>query len=234
MTSAGAVSIIAGAAGPGFANGIGPAAQFNTPSGIAVDLAGNLYIADTGNNAIRYIDMTTGSVSTFAGRPLVAPGHNDGAKTTAATFNAPEGVTVDAAGWVFVADTGNSHIRTIRSGTVFHTTLYPEGFSNYAGLKDGRDGTPGEVLFDHPSSIVLAEDGHLYVADTGNAVIRRIDNGNDVTTLPIEALTGNPDSPGNNNNNNNNSGGGGGAPGWCFAAALAALLASRKLSSRRR
>ncbi|MDR2673561.1 MAG: hypothetical protein LBC18_01495 [Opitutaceae bacterium] len=230
IDDAGAVAIIAGAAVPGFANGIGPAAQFNTPSGIAVYAAGNLSIADTGNNAIRYIDMTTGSVSTFAGRPLVAPGHNDGAKTAAATFNAPQGVAVDAGGRVFVADTGNSHIRTIHSGTVFHTALYPEGFSNYAGFKDGRDSDPGDVLFDHPSAIVVAEDGHLYVADTGNAAIRRIDNGNDVTTLPVEALTGNPDSPGTGGSGGG--GGGGGAPGWCFIAALAALLATRAFIGR--
>ncbi|OAM90794.1 IPT/TIG domain-containing protein [Termitidicoccus mucosus] len=232
ITADSAVSIIAGAAVPGFANGSGPAAQFNTPSGIAVDVAGNLYVADTGNNAIRYIDMTTGSVSTFAGRPLVAPGHNDGAKTTTATFNAPEGVAVDAGGWVFVADTGNSHIRTIRSGTVFHTALYPEGFSNYAGFKDGRDSNPGDVLFDHPSSIVVAEDGYLYVADTGNAAIRRIDNGSDVTTLSIEPLTGNSDSPGNGTGGGSG-GGGGGAPGWWFIAALAALITTRAFVCRR-
>ncbi|MDR1010347.1 MAG: hypothetical protein LBM04_04335, partial [Opitutaceae bacterium] len=75
----------------------------------------------------------------------MAPGANDGAKTTAATFNAPEGVTVDTNGHVFVADTGNSHIRSIYSGSVFHTVLSPASFQSYAGFKDGLS---GDVLFD--------------------------------------------------------------------------------------
>ncbi len=224
ITAGGAVSTIAGAGVPGFANGIGPAAQFRSPSGIAVDVAGNLYIADTGNHAIRFIDMSTGSVSLFAGGTTA--GTADGTRS-AARFNAPEGVTVDADGRVFVADTGNSHIRSIYSGSVFHSVLPPAGFLNYAGFKDGLS---GGVLFDRPASIVVAEDGLLYVADTGNAAIRRVDRGDEVATLPLEVLTGNSDPA----DNNNNSGGGGGAPGWWFAAALAVLLAFRALSDKRR
>ncbi len=218
----GKVSIIAGAGVAGFANGIGPAAQFRSPSGIAVDIAGNLYIADTGNHVIRYINMTTGSVSTFAGGTTSG---NANGTVAAARFKSPEGVAVDADGDVFVADTGNSLIREIHSGTVATIAGQTPGIAGF------KDGTGTNAWFDSPRALVVAEDGSLYVADTGNAVIRRITAGDEVTTLPVEVLTGNSGSSGNGGSN---SSGGGGASSLWFAAALAALLASRAFAGRRR
>jgi sugar lactone lactonase YvrE len=223
LTATGSLATIAGSGLPGFANGTGAAAQFRSPSGVAVDIAGNLYIADTGNHAIRYIAASTGGVSTLAGQPG-APGSDDGAASIA-KFRSPEGVAVDASGDVFVADTGNSLIREIHSGSV----------STIAGGAPGFvDATGAAAKFNTPAALVLAEDNNLYVADTGNRAIRRVTPANVVTTL---LLPGTP-APGTGNNNNNSGGGGGGggggAPTWWLAAALAALLARRKLAGTRR
>ncbi|HEY0943949.1 MAG TPA: hypothetical protein VGD81_01735, partial [Opitutaceae bacterium] len=136
---------------------------------------------------------------------------------------------------VFVADTGNSLIREISGGTVRTLAGQRPGIAGF------KDGTGTAAWFDRPTAIVVAEGGDLYVADTGNAVIRRITSADEVTTLPVEALTGNPDpssNPGSGGGSSGggpakNEGGGGGAPGWWFVAAFAALLATRAFASRR-
>ncbi len=242
ITAGGSVSIIAGAAVPGFANGVGPGAQFNTPSGIAVDLVGNLYVADTGNHVIRYIDMTSGSVSTLAGQPGV-PGTGDGpvVKTgtrNPAALNSPEGVAVDnTTGRVYVADTGNHRIRVIRSGSVFSVAGQ---FPGIAGFKDdiqSENLTVSDGWLDSPSAITAGGTRTFYIADTGNAVIRRYsviatgtDTTGEITTLPVNALTGDSGTSGPGGGSGGSSGGsGGGAPGWYFAVALAALLVTRAL-----
>src|SRR5690606_6133489 len=110
----GRVSTVAGGE-RGFADGAGTAARFDSPSGLAIDAAGILYVADTGNNAIRRI-APGGIVSTLAGDGVA--GYRDGPAPTA-RFNGPIGVAVDAAGRVVVADTYNDRIRAIgRDGLV--------------------------------------------------------------------------------------------------------------------
>jgi sugar lactone lactonase YvrE len=217
LTPTGSLTIIAGNGTPGFANGGGTGAQFRSPSGIAVDIAGNLYIADTGNHAIRHITMSTGSVSTLAGQPG-APGSADGASGVA-KFRSPQGVAVDANGDVFVADTGNSLIREIRSGSV----------STIAGGAPGFvDATGAAAKFNAPVALVLAGDSNLYVADTGNRAIRRVTPANAVTTLhlPGTPLPGTIDDNTTTGGSSSSSGdGGGGASSWCFIASLTMLLA---------
>jgi hypothetical protein len=109
--------------------------------------------------------------------------------------------------------------------------LSPASFQSYAGFKDGLS---GDVLFDHPTSIIVAGDGHLYVADTGNAAIRRVDRGDNAATLPIMAIAGagTPPPDGGQSGSGDGGSGGGGAPAWCYLAALAALLSSRFLSRK--
>jgi sugar lactone lactonase YvrE len=171
----GQVSTFAGASA-GFADGPGAAAAFDTPSALATDRLGNLYVADTGNNAIRKV-APDGSVSTLAGGG--EPGYLDGAGR-AARFNGPVGVAVDRDGIVYVADTYNDRIRRIaRDGTV--TTVAG------SGAPGSLDGPGPAAAFDTPSAIVVDRHGVLFVADTGNDAIRRIDKDGAVTTLAAPA-----------------------------------------------
>ena len=111
ISSTGVVSTLAGSGSKGSNNGTGTAASFNQPSGVAVDKAGNVYVADAGNNQIRKISPA-GVVTTLAGSNLGAAGSANG-PGYAATFNYPAGVVVDAAGNVYVADSNNGMIRKI-------------------------------------------------------------------------------------------------------------------------
>lgn len=160
ITPAGVVSTLAGF-GQGFADGIGAAAKFVQPRGVATDTAGNVYVADTGNCKIRKI-TPSGEVSTLAGSTA---GFADGTGATA-QFNQPFGLTTDAAGNVYVADTFNNKIRKIT----------PEGLvSTLAGSSAGfADGTEAMAKFDFPASVATDAAGNVYVADTHNHKIRKI------------------------------------------------------------
>ncbi len=156
----------------GFTDGPAAAASFDTPSALAIDRLGNVYVADTGNNAIRKV-APDGSVGTLAGGG--EPGWLDGAGR-AARFNGPVGVAVDRQGNVYVADTYNDRIRRIgRDGTV--TTVAG------SGTPGNLDGPGMAAQFDTPGAIAVDKEGVLFVADTGNDAIRRIDKTGAVTTL---------------------------------------------------
>ncbi|WP_229210490.1 gluconolaconase [Duganella sp. CF517] len=173
----GVSTTFAGAA-EGYAEGLGQAASFNTPSGLAIDGAGNLYVADTGNNAIRKI-TPDGKVSTLAGDGLA--GDKDG-RGAAARFNGPIGVAVDDGGVVYVSDTYNDRIRRITpQGDV--TTIAGGGRAGKA------DGPAAQALFDLPTGLAVAANGDLYIADTGNHAIRKLDKLGVVTTV-AEAVDG--------------------------------------------
>ncbi|MCW1984204.1 sugar lactone lactonase YvrE [Xanthomonas arboricola] len=156
----------------GFADGIGAAAAFNTPSGIAFDMAGNLYIADTGNHAIRK-RTPQGVVTTLAGDG--SAGFRDGAAAQA-RFNGPIGVAVDAQGRVYVADTYNDRIRVIA----------PDGqVSTLAGgaLPGMADGVGDQARLDTPTDLKVDAHGVVWVADMRNDAIRRIAPDGSVSTL---------------------------------------------------
>jgi hypothetical protein len=223
ITAAGEVSIVAGGTMSGTANGALLASEFNAPASVAVDVSGSyVYVADTGNHLIRLIDLSGGLVSTLAGTGTA--GADDGDALTEASFNGPGDLVVDESGDIYVADTGNSRIRVITGGTV--VTLAGDA----AGLRDG----PGaNAWFRNPAAITL-KDGVLYVADTGNGVIRRIaaDEAATVTTLemfgpPPPAAVEQDVSPHGFSDN-----GGGGAPTAWFLTALFALAALRLLRRR--
>ena len=155
----------------GLADGQGSAAKFNTPSGIALDTQGNLYVADTGNHAIRKIS-TQGLVSTLAGNG--SPGFADG-NGAQVRFNGPMGVAVGADGRVYVADTWNDRIRVIATdGTV--TTLA-------GGAQPGWEDGPGaQARFDTPTDLKFDGHGNLWVADLQNNALRSIDGNGMVST----------------------------------------------------
>jgi sugar lactone lactonase YvrE len=175
MTSDGGVTTLAGSAGqPGSADGAGGAAQFNNPMGLALDNAGNFYVADTYNSTIRIV-ASSGAVTTLAGA-VGQPGHADGTGG-AARFDDPSGLAVDEAGNIYVADTGNSTIRKMTSGGVV-TTL-----AGSAGQIGSADGTGGAARFSFPNGVAADSAGNLYVADSGNHTIRQVTSDGVVTTL---------------------------------------------------
>ena len=175
ITTAGVVSTFAGSPGViGSANGTGSAAQFNNPSGVAVDSAGNVFVADTNNQTIRKI-TSAGVVTTFAGSPG-AVGSADGTGG-AARFNSPNGVAADSAGNVFVADTSNQTIRKITPAGVVST------FAGSPGVVGSANGTGAAARFSSPYGVAVDSAGNVYVADSGNATIRKITPAAVVSTL---------------------------------------------------
>lgn len=146
--------------------------SFYSPAGVAVDAAGNIYVADYGNNLIRKISAA-GLVSTLAGNGtqglINAPG-------LLASFNQPTGIAVDAAGNVYVGDAGNDRIRKITSAGIVSTLAG----SDSTGYADGADST---ASFFHPEGIALDAAGNVYVADAGNNLIRKVGTNRTVSTF---------------------------------------------------
>lgn len=175
ITPDGTVTTMAGnATAIGYRDGLGRAASFNVPRGIAVDALGIVYVADAGNHVIRKIGRS-GLVTTLAGNPALA-GSEDGAGDRA-TFDYPDGVAVDSRGTVYVADANTSTIRRISAaGDV--TTL--AGNAHDSGY---RDGSGPLARFNQPEGLAIDDDGNLYIADTFNRVIRKLTAAGEVTTL---------------------------------------------------
>jgi hypothetical protein len=152
---------------PGAADGTGTNAMFNAPMGVAVDGAGNLFVADTGNATIRKV-TPAGVVTTVAGAPGVT-GFADGPGESA-LFNFPSSVAVDDAGGVYVADTYNAALRKL---TLAGTNWVVTTVAGINGTYGGADGNGRAAQFYYPSGVAVDGDGFLYVADTYNNVIRQ-------------------------------------------------------------
>ena len=165
----------------GFADGDRNAARFDAPSALAIDRQGALYVADTGNHAIRRI-ARDGVVTTLAGDGV--PGDADGSD---ARFNGPVGIAIDPHGRVIVADTYNDRIRAIGGDGVVSTIAG----GTIAGYQDGP---AAQALFDTPCGVAVDAAGNIYVADTGNGAIRKIDPAGAVTTI-LQDLEGTPVRP---------------------------------------
>ena len=178
VTPAGVVTTLAGLAGSfGSADGTGSAAQFNGLTGVAVDSAGNVYVADTDNFTIRKV-TSAGVATTLAGLAHFS-GSADGTGI-AAEFAYPLGVAVDSAGNVYVADTGNF---TIRKVTPVGTNWVVTTLVGLAGVNGSTDGTGNSARFDGPYGVAVDRAGNVYVADTGNDTIRKVTSAGVVTTL---------------------------------------------------
>src|SRR5215203_6539094 len=150
--------------GPGIEDGTAAAARFKSAGAMAVDSSGNIYVADTGNHTIRVVSPS-GEVTTLAGVAETS-GSNEG-RGAQALFNAPNGIYVNAAGTVWVADTGNHTIRKISGG-------YASTFVGSPGDFGWVDETGTLARFRSPRGITGDPAGNLYVADTLNHSIRKI------------------------------------------------------------
>ncbi|MGA2119260.1 MAG: hypothetical protein ABSH56_31470 [Bryobacteraceae bacterium] len=176
--------LTAAAAGAGFSAGYGgdggPAAEakLNQPSTCAVDVSGNLFIADTGNNAIREV-TTDGQIHTVAGIGTAGNSGDEG-PATAATLNAPSGVAVDAYGDVYIADTGNDRLRMITADGILHT-IAGQGTAGFGG--DG--GSALAALLNAPAGLSLDSSGNVYFADRGNNRVRMLIPGTPVTAVSL-------------------------------------------------
>ena len=170
ITPAGIVSTVAGSGVYGFADGDGIAAKFYSPKGVAVDGSGNIYVADDINHRIRKISPT-GIVTTLAG----STSSNTDGDVSVAKFNRPMGITVDASGNIYVADTGNHRIRKITSaGEV----------STLAGSTGGfGEGVGSDARFSEPTGVALDASGNIFVADVKNERIRKVTPSGAVTTF---------------------------------------------------
>jgi sugar lactone lactonase YvrE len=182
VTPAGLTSTIAGSGALGYLNGPASTAQFYSPAGIVVDAQGNVYVSDFGNNMIRKI-TPAGVVSNYAGTGV--PGYRNGAADTShlqsktdslAQFNNPQGLAIDAAGNIYVADRGNNVVRKIMTNG---RTVTMAG-SKTAGYIDATGAT---ALFHGPTGVAVDINGNLYVADQGNSAIRKITPAKVVTTV---------------------------------------------------
>lgn len=174
ITASGVVTTFAGSAGQmGASDGTATTARFAAPSALAIDTAGTLYIADTGNNTVRKIS-SSGTVSTLAGT-AGERGSTDGTGASA-RFDHPMGIAVDSTGVVYVSDSNNHTVRKIATAGAV-TTL-----AGTADLVGSTDGTGAAARFYFPGALAVDALFNLYVADQ-NRVIRKITSSGVVTTF---------------------------------------------------
>jgi uncharacterized protein (TIGR03437 family) len=180
FSPAGGLTVVAGNGIQGFSGDGGSAtnASLNGPTGIAVDSAGNLYIADTSNNRIRKV--SGGIITTVAGG---GTGLGDGGPATHASLLQPEGVAVDAAGTLYIADLLDERIRKVSSGTI--TTVAGNGVQGFGG--DGGPATAASLYY--PQCVVVDPAGNLYISDVGNHRIRKVSGGT-ITTFAGNGMLG--------------------------------------------
>jgi len=181
--SNGVITLVAGNSRAGFSGdgGLAVNAQLNTPQGIAVDSAGNIYIADSANNRVRIV--SGGIINTFAGNGSFSQGggpgqNNDGGPATNALLHIPMGVAVDKSGNVYIADTANNSIREVTTDGIINT-ITGDTYPGYNG--DAGNAAGGEV--NHPSDVAVDSSGNIYISDTNNARIRQITTAGIINTF---------------------------------------------------
>ena len=170
--------------------GIAISAELDLPEGIAVDGHGNLFIADTGNNLIREVNLSSGLITTIAGNGTTGYTEISGAPPTADELNHPTGVALDDLGNLFIADTGNNVIRKIApapggfasGGTM---TTFAGDYNNGIGGYSGEGGLATKAKLNGPQGIAIDSDGNVFIADSDNNRIRE-----------VVALAGTPTAPG--------------------------------------
>lgn len=177
LDSSGTLTRVAGNSRAGFSGDGGAAlnAQLNAPSGLAVDAAGDIFIADTGNNRVREV-TPDGVMHTVAGngQPGISGSLGYFVPATQAYLHSPTGVAVDGSGNLFIADTANNIIREVTpDGTI--STIAGDELRGYNG--DGGSPTDSTASLNAPEDVAVGSDGTIYIADTGNALVRAISGG---------------------------------------------------------
>ncbi len=180
-TTSGIISAIAGTGDAGYTGDGGAASEatLSGPSGVALDGAGNLYIADTNNNVIRMVSATTGIITTVVGSIPGNPGYaGDGQLATQAELNSPQGVTLDGSGNLYIADTGNQRIRMVSAATGDIDTVAgdgdPSGNGNGKGTYTGDGGLATTAGLSLPYAVAFDTFGNMYIPDSANNVIREV------------------------------------------------------------
>jgi len=165
----GIVSAVAGSTMAGYVNGPSGQARFNQPQRMQLDSIGNIYLADTGNSAVRRIDLS-GVVTTVAGTGIRGNGGSSGPATSFA-LNQPRGIALDGDTVLFIADSQNQRVRRVDllTGMLTSVTNNPKGYA-------GDNGPASGAKFYQPRGLSVSMEGDLVVADTYNSVIRRIDH----------------------------------------------------------
>jgi trimeric autotransporter adhesin len=183
----GIITSLTSKASAGYNGNGGPSvsASIWNPQGAATDQAGNIYFADTQNNAIRMISKNTGIITTVAGLGPQAAGYSgDNGPATQAKLNSPKGIAMDWQGNLYIGDSGNNVIRKVSGGII--TTIAGNGTEGYAG-----DGGPAlGANFRAINAVAIDIYGNIYVADSGNNAIRKIDTSGKISTLAGNGVAG--------------------------------------------
>ena len=185
VSPTGLISTVAGKGSSGYSGDGGPAvlATLNRPGGTAIDSQGNLYISEIYGNRIRKVDPT-GIITTVAGTGTA--GYNgDGGPATSAQISTPQGIAVDAAGSLFIADAGNHRIRRVDAAGKI-STVAGTGLSGYNG--DGRLATSAQLA--NPQGVALDAEGNLFIADYHNNRVRKVTPAGTISTIAGDGTAG--------------------------------------------
>src|SRR5665213_2060670 len=164
------ISTVAGTGVSGWSGDLGPAlsAQFNTPTRVALDSSGNIYLTDLGNSSIREV-FTNGTVNSVAGNG--SPGFSgDGGSAIGAQLASPHDIAIDASNNLYIADTGNARIRIVSRGVINTFAGSTHGIEG-GSLGDGGPATSAQLIT--PTGVAVDKSGNVYIADIGNATVRK-------------------------------------------------------------